>query len=141
MDVCVDAAGSNNLSFARDCLGSWSNNDVNVWLHIRVTCFPDGCDQTIPDGDIGFHNSPVVQNQGVGDDRIDGALATRALRLAHAITNDLSPSELHLFTVNGEILLHLDHEVSVRKTKLVANGWTKHLRIGSTIHSVWHSRL
>src|SRR5262245_3950289 len=141
MDVRVDAAGSNDLSLTRDHFGSWSNNDVNVWLYIWVTGFPDGCYQTISDSDICLHNAPVVQNKGVGNDRINGPLLAGTLRLAHAITNYLPTSELHLFAVDGKILLYLDHEIRVRQAQSVANGWTKHLRVGCTTHSVWHSVL
>src|SRR5262245_10832826 len=139
MNMCVDAAGSNNLSFACDRFSSWPNNDVNIRLHIWVTSFPDGRNTTIPDRDIGLHNSPVVKNHGVGDDCIHGSLVTRALRLAHAITNDLPASELHFVTVDGEVVFHLNDDVRVCKAQLVTNCWTKHLRVRCTIHSVWHS--
>src|SRR5262245_43040561 len=44
MNMCVDAAGRNNLSFARDHFGSWSDDYPNIRLNIRVTSFPDCCD-------------------------------------------------------------------------------------------------
>src|SRR4029077_5246188 len=78
------------------------------------------------------------EDQRVGDDRIYRTLVTGTLRLAHAIANDLAAAELHLLAIGREVLLHLDHEVGIRETHFVADGWTKHLRVGCAGHTVRH---
>src|SRR5262249_9120207 len=96
---------------------------------------------TVMNSDICFRDSPMVENQRIGNDSIYGALATRALRLTHPVTDHFPASKLHLFAVHREILLHLDDEIGVRKTQLIADCRTKHLRIGCAADAVWHSRL
>jgi hypothetical protein len=62
MDVGVDTAGSNDFPFGCDYFGSWSNNYVNVRLHIRITGFPNRCNQTILDSNIRLEDSRMIQN-------------------------------------------------------------------------------
>src|SRR5262249_33289842 len=140
MDMHVNPTRGNNLALAGDHLRAWSNDYADVWLHVRITRFTDCCDVPVLDRDIGFHNAPVVQNKSVGDHSVDGAQATRTLRLAHAIANNLSPSELHLFAIDCEVILHLDYEIRICKAHLVTYRRTKHLCIGVARHSVRHLR-
>src|SRR5260370_16987965 len=95
----VDAAGRHNLALARNHFGPRSDDDFDVWLHIGIASFAYGGDATVGDADISLHDSPVIENQRIGDDRINGALAAGALRLAHAIANDFPPPDLHLLTL------------------------------------------
>ena len=47
-----------------------------------------------------------------------GFSALDALALAHAVANDLAATELHLFAVEGRVLLDLDESsVSARRTR------------------------
>src|SRR5262249_7486150 len=96
MDMHVDTAGSDNLAFPGDHFGSGSYNYGDAWLYVGITSFPYGSDSAVFYGDICLHDSPVIENHCVGDDRIHRAVAARALRLTHAVANDLPPSELHL---------------------------------------------
>src|SRR5512132_787676 len=137
----IDAAGSDNLAFASDHFGSGSYNYGDVRLHVGITSFPYCTNMAVLDGDICLHDSPVIENQGVRDDRIHCALAARTLRLTHAVANDLSSSELHLLTVGRVVLLYLDDDVGIREAHFVADGWAKHLRIRSSVHCVRHFRL
>src|SRR5262249_8199641 len=102
--------------------------------------FADSGNPTIPSADIGLHNSPVIENQCVGYHRVHRTIVAGTLRLTHTVADDLPASEFHFLAVGGEVLLHLDDEVRVGKAHLVADRWTKHLRIGGTIHSVGHSQ-
>src|SRR5207253_7048511 len=95
----VDAAGRHNLALARDYFGPRSDNDVDVRLHIGIASFAYGGDATVGDADVGLHDSPVIENQRVGDDRINGALAAGTLRLTHAIADNFPSSKLHLLTI------------------------------------------
>src|SRR6266436_1415804 len=137
----VDAAGRHNLALARDHFGPRSDDDVDVRPHIGIASFAYGGNTTVRDADVGLPDSPVIENQRVGDDRINGALAAGALRLAHAIADDFPSSELHLLTVGCEVLFHLDDQVGIREAYLVADRWAKHLRIGGATHYVGHFRL
>ena len=92
MHVRVDATGRDDFPFPGDHLGSRSNNNVHTGLDIGIAGFANRADSSILDRDISLYNSPVIENQCVGDDRIDSALGTRALGLPHAIANDFSAS-------------------------------------------------
>jgi hypothetical protein len=109
----VDAAGSDNLAFAGDRLGTRSDDDVDPRLHIGIAGFAYGGDAAVLDADIGFHNSPMIENERVGDDRIDRAVGAGTLRLTHAVADDFAAAELHLLTVDGEVLLHRDDEIGI----------------------------
>src|SRR5229473_5679649 len=141
MDMYVDATSSDNLTFAGDHLGSRSYYYGDVGLHIGITSFAQGGNASVPNCNIGLHNSPVIENQRVGDDRINRALSAGTLRLTHAVADDFPASELHLLAIDREVLLHLDDEVGVREAHLVADRWAKHLGIGGPAHFVGHARL
>src|SRR5262249_7337361 len=113
MHMDVDATGSNDLTFARDYLGSRTDYYVNVWLHVGIAGLAYRDNPPVLDADIGLHNAPVVENDSVSDDRINRALATGTLRLPHAVADDFSTAELHLLAVDGEIFLHFDDQVRI----------------------------
>src|SRR5215472_11540189 len=136
----VNAAGRDDLTFARDHFGSRPNNYVHVRLHIRIAGFPDGSNTPVLNGDVGFYNSPVIQDQRIGDDRINGALTASALRLAHTVADDFSTAELYLFTINCEVLLRFNGKVSIREAHLVPDGRSKHLRVCRAADFVRHSQ-
>src|SRR5215510_9101613 len=138
MDMGVDPAGGHNVSFATDYFGSRANNNVHVRLHIGIAGLSNRGNASVLDRDIRFHNPPVVQYQRVCDDGIDGAFATRALRLAHSVAYDFSAPELHFLSICCEVLLYLDDEVAIRKAHFVANRWAEHLRISFSTHLVRH---
>ena len=80
--------------------------------------------------DVGFDDAPVVEDDGVGDDGVDGAARARDLALAHAVADDLAAAEFHLFAVGGEILLDLDEEFRVGEPDAVAGGRAEHVGVG-----------
>src|SRR5262245_55530374 len=136
----VDPAGSDNAAFACDHLGSRSDNYFDVRLHIGIASLAYCSNTPIPNGNIGLRNSPVVENQRVGDDGIDRALAAGTLRLTHAVADHFPASELHLLAIDREVLLHLDDEVGIREANPVADRGAKHLRIGVATHRTGHFR-
>ena len=75
MNMRVDAAGGQDLAFAGDDLGAGADDDVDAGLHIRIAGLADGGDAAVGDGDVGLDDAPVVDDQCVGDDGIDRALA------------------------------------------------------------------
>ena len=140
VDMRVEDAGGEDLAFAGDRLGARADDDVDAGLDVRVAGLADADDLAVLDADVGLDDAPVVDDQRVGDDRIDGALAARELRLAHAVADDLAAAELHLLAVGGEVLLHLDDQVGVGEAHLVAGGRAEHLGIGGAGNAVGHGR-
>src|SRR5215475_2578647 len=134
----VDTPGSDDTTFAGNHFGTRTDNHGDIGLHVRVASLAYGGNTPILDADIGLRNSPVIENQCVGNDRIHSTLAAGTLRLAHAISDYFTASELHFLAINREVLLHFDDEIGICETHLVANCWAKHLRVGGTAHCVGH---
>ena len=72
VNVCVYGACRDNHAFTTDDLGAGSNDDVNAGLRVWVACFANGCNASIFQTNVRFHNAPMVHNQCVGHDGIDG---------------------------------------------------------------------
>src|SRR6516162_1319265 len=134
----VNATGSNNLTFSGDDLGSRSDNNFDIRLHIGIASFAYGGNATVFDSDIALYYPPVIENKCVGNDRINSAFAAGTLRLTHTVADDFTAAELHLLTIVREVLLHLDDEIGIGEAHLVADRWAKHLRIGGATHGVGH---
>ena len=74
MDVAVDAAGGEDLALAGDDFGARADDDVDAGLHVGVAGLADRGDAAVRDGDVGFDDAPMVDDQRVGDDGVDRAL-------------------------------------------------------------------
>src|SRR5580704_1429610 len=88
-----------------------------------------------------LRNSPVIEDECVGDDRINRAVTAGPLGLTHAVPDNFPASELHLLAIDREVLLYFDGEVGIREAHLVSDRRAEHLRIGGAAHYVGHSRL
>ena len=75
VDVGVDAAGGDDLAFAGDHLGARADDDVDAGLDVGVAGLADRGDAAVLDADVGLDDAPVVEDQRIGDDGVDGALA------------------------------------------------------------------
>ena len=82
--------------------------------------------------DIGFDDAPVIDDQRIGDDGVDGALGARHLALTHAVADHLAAAEFHLLAIDGEILLDLDDEFGVGEPHAIAHSWAEHVGINGT---------
>ena len=70
-----------------------------------------------PDADVGLDDTPVVDDEGVGDDRVD-APGAAGLALAHAIANALAAAETDLLAEDGVVALDLDPQGGIaRRTR------------------------
>src|SRR5262249_17137889 len=138
MHVHVDAAGCDDLPFAGDDLGAWADDDRDVLLDIGISGLANRRDPSAPDADVGLHDSPVIDDQRIRDHGVDRAVGSSALRLPHAVANDLPAAEFHFLTVRREVSLDLDDEVGIGETNPVADGRAEHLRIRWPTHRVWH---
>ena len=65
MDVYIDAARRDDLSFAGDRFRPRSDDNIYIRLYIRISCLADRRNMTIFNADICFYDSPVVENQRV----------------------------------------------------------------------------
>ena len=138
VDMHVEAAGGEDLALAGDRLGAGADDDVDAGLDVRIAGLADAGDLAVLEADIGLDDPPMVDDEGVGDDRIDGPFAAGALALAHAVADHLAAAELHLLAIGGEVLLDLDDEVGVGEADLVADGRPEHLGIGGAGNLVGH---
>ena len=100
MDVGVEAAGGEDLAFARDHLGAGADHDGDVRLDVGIAGLADGGDAAVLEADIGFDDAPMVEDQRIGDDGVDRALPVGDLALAHAVADHLAAAELHLLAVD-----------------------------------------
>ena len=130
MDVGIEATGGEDFAFAGDHLGAGADDDGDARLDVRIAGLADGEDLAVLEADIGFDDAPVIEDQGVGDDRVDRALLVGLLALAHPVADHLAAAELHLLAIGGEVFLHLDDEVGVGETHAIARRRPEHVRIG-----------
>src|SRR5512146_2300854 len=96
MNMHVDATSSDNIAFAGNHLGSRPDDKRHIGLHIGIASLADRGNTPILKPDIGFNNSPVIEYERVGDHCINCAFAAGMLRLAHAVADDFTTSELYL---------------------------------------------
>ena len=137
MDVGVEAAGGEDFSLAGDHLGAGTDDDGDAGLDIGIAGLADGGNPAVLEADIGLDDAPVIEDQRIGDDGIDGALAVRHLALAHAVADHLAAAELHLLAIGGEVLLHLDDEVGVGEPHAVAGSGAEHVGIDGAGEAGW----
>ena len=133
VDVRVDAAGGGDQPLARDDFGAGADDQRHARLHVRVAGLADAGDAPVADADVGLDDAPVVQDQRVGDDGVQGAAGARGLGLAHAVADHLAAAELHLLAVDGEVALDLDPQLGVAQAHAVAGGGAEHLGIGAAV--------
>ena len=129
MDVGVEPAGGEDLAFAGDHLGAGPDDDGDAGLDVRIARLADRRDQPVLQADVRFDDPPMIEDDGVGDDGVDGAACVGRLRLPHAVADHLATAELHLFAVSCEILLDLDDEFRVGEADPVAGRRAEHLGV------------
>ena len=129
VDVTVDGAGGEDLALARHHLGAGTDQDGDAGLDVRVAGLADGGDPPLLDADVGLDDTPIVQDQGVGDDQVHH-LGGGTLALAHAVADDLAAAEFDLLAIEAVIPLDLDPEIGVPQAHPVPGGRTVHLGVG-----------
>src|SRR6185437_8615315 len=90
VDVAVDTARGDDLALAGDRLGARADDDGDARLDVGIAGLADADDAAVLQADVGLHDPPMVEDQRVGDHRVDRALRPRALALAHAVTDHLA---------------------------------------------------
>ena len=79
MDVRVDSARGHDHAFAGDDFGARPDHDRDSGLDVGVACLADGGNAAALDGDVGLDDTPVIDDQRVGDYRIGDVLGERWL--------------------------------------------------------------
>ena len=138
VDVGVDATGREDVSFPGDGFGAWAHHDRHPFLGVGVAGFADADDPAVLEADIGFDDAPPVEDQGIGDHCVDGALGPRGLGLAHAVADHLAAAELHLIAVDGVVLLDFKDQIGVGQTKSVSGSGSVSLGVGLAGNAVGH---
>ncbi len=133
MNVAVDAAGGGDQPFAGDGLGAGTDDDVDPRLHVGIAGLADAADASVLDADVGLDDAPVIDDQGIGDDRVHRALDLRALRLAHAVADHLATAEFHFLAVNRVVALDRDPQLGIAQPDPVAGGGAVHIRVGAAV--------
>ena len=141
MNVGVEAAGSENFSFAGDHFGARPDDDGDAGLNVGIAGLADGENPAVLETDIGLDDAPMVDDQRVGDDGIDRALLVADLALPHAVADHLAAAEFDLLAVGAKILFHLDDEIGVGEPHAVAGGRPEHVGIDGAAYFCWHDGL
>jgi hypothetical protein len=74
MDVAVDAPGGQDFALAGDGLCSRTDHDVDAGLNVGIAGLADGSDTTVAQPYVRLDDAGVVDDQRVGNDRVDGSL-------------------------------------------------------------------
>src|SRR5580704_2934218 len=130
VDVRVDAPGGDDAALAGDRFGPRPDHDIDAGLDIRVAGFADAADAAVADADIGFDDAPIVEDHGIGDDGVDGAVGTGRLALPHAVADDLAAAEFDLLAIDRAVALDLDEEFGIGQAQPIAGRWPEHRGIG-----------
>src|SRR5438270_12941383 len=72
VDVRIDAAGGDDTALSGDRFCPWADHDVHAWLDIGVAGFADPADATVADSDLGFDETAVIEEYGIGNDSVVG---------------------------------------------------------------------
>src|SRR5215467_12781758 len=134
--MCIDTACGYDVSLPGNHLGPRPDDYVDSRLHIWIPRFSYCSNSSVLNGNIPFHNSPVVENERIGYNGVDGPFTARALRLSHSVANDLSASKLHFLAIRRKVLFNLNHKICVGEAHLITHGWPEHLRVGAATHFV-----
>src|ERR1700732_2396916 len=126
----VDAAGGDDAALSGDRFGPRPDHDVDAGLDVGVAGFADPADAAVADADIGFDDAPIVEDHGIGDDGVDGAVGAGRLPLPHAVADDLAAAEFDLLAIDRAIALDLDKEFGVGEPQPIARCRPEHRGIG-----------
>src|SRR6266446_7275839 len=132
MNMRVDAAGGDDAAFPGDHLGARADHDVDPGLDVGVAGFADAADAAVADPDIGLHDTPMVEDHGIGYDSIDGTLGAGRLTLSHPVADDLATAELDLFAVNRAVALDLDNKLGIGQPQTIPGRRAEHRSISLT---------
>src|SRR5258707_63387 len=93
------------------CSATPRQQSIAAGLDVGFAGLADGGDAAAANADIGLDDARVVDDDRVGDDRIDGALGAGTLALPHAVADHLAAAELHFLAIDRAVCFDLDDEL------------------------------
>ena len=136
VNVAVDRARRDDQVLACHDLGGGAHHQLRIdpGHDVGIACLPDLHDAPIPDPDVGLDDSPVIDDQRVGDDEIErarGSFAQRPARLAHAVADHLPAAKGDLIAGDREIFLDLDDQFGVGQPHAVTGRGAVEVGVGA----------
>ena len=128
VDVRVDRPGGEDEPFPRNGFGAGADDHVHPRLGVGVAGLADLGDASALDAHVGLDDAPMVEDERVGDDRVDGA-GGGELALSHPVPDHLAAPELDLLAGDRAVGLHLDHQLGVPEPDAIPGSGTEHLRV------------
>ncbi|MBV6449086.1 MAG: hypothetical protein FCKEOINB_02816 [Nitrosomonas sp.] len=129
VDMRIYAAGGHNQIFTGDDFGRRTDGHRYIGLNIGISGFADIGDFAVLDADVRFDDSPMIDNDRIGDHGIHD-VRMAALRLSHAVAYHFSAAEFYFLAIGGEVSFNLDEKFGIGQTDTVAGCRPHHFRIG-----------
>ena len=133
MNVGVDPTRGDNLALTGDHFSRGTNHQfrINAGHRIRVACFAHFDNAPILNADITLDNAPVVDNQRIGNDKVEHPLIARGpATLPHPIADHLAATKGNLIAIDSEIFFNFDDQFGVGQPDAVAGGRAIEIGIG-----------
>src|ERR1700688_3583972 len=113
MNVTVNAAGGNHQVFAGNNFRRCSNYElrINTFHCVGIPGLPYLDDASVLNAYVTLHDSPVIQDDCVGDYQVKCpmlAFSNRCAALAHTVADYFSSAESDFIAVSREIFFYLD---------------------------------
>jgi len=97
VDVAVQPARGDDFPFTSNHFGrgAYDHARGHSGHEVGVAGLTDGDDAAVANADVGLHDAPVIDDHGVGDDRVERGIGSSGpCRLAHAVADHLAAAEL-----------------------------------------------
>src|SRR5262249_13694912 len=107
MNMAVAPPCGQDFAFPGDRLGAGTDDDVDSSLRIRIAGLADPGNAAIAEANVSLVDAGMIDDEGIGDHGIDGAIGAAKLALPHAIPDHLAAAELHLIAVAGQVFFDL----------------------------------
>ena len=143
MDVGVDGAGGQDEPLAGDGLGGHPHDEIvaDAGHDVRVARLSDARDAAVLDADVRLADAGPVDDQGVGDHAVEGALVRHAGGLSHAVAQHLAAAELALVSIDGRVVFHFRHQPGVSQAQPVAAGGSVQVGVVPPVDAMRHGLL
>jgi len=136
VDVGVESAGGDDVTFAGNHFGGGSDDHVGVdaILNAGVPAVADADNVAVFYADIRFDYALFgVEDSGVGDYEVERVVVGGEGRLAHAVADDLAAAEFDFVAVaavfGNEVTLHFYKNISVAQANLVTDCGAEHFSV------------
>ena len=116
MNVGIDSTGGDNLPFAGDHFRSCSYHESCRYSShdVRISRFTYPSDAPAANADVRFNDSPMVDDDGVCDDEVQGALCgSSCCGLAHSVAKYFSAAEFGFIAGSGKIALDFHKQIGI----------------------------